>query len=375
MKRSFRSVALVVAGTALVACTYGLVRYAVGLSAPDAQRDLGLSTTAVGLVSGGTSVAYCVAAALAFLHGERRPRTVVAGAGAVAVLGAAGVGTAGSAAVFAVAAVLGSAGAGAASPGLVVLVRRAVPGPAEPRAQAVVNAGTGPGLVAAGLLALLVDRWQVAWTAAAAGTAVVTLVVLAAARGGDPDRPAPRVDAGRRWVVPVLAAGLLGTGSAAVWTHGRTVLQDGGLGDRAALWVWVCLGVGAAGAAVVGPLLLRAGPVPAWSASAAVTAGAVAAWALPARGPVPVLAALAFGLGFTTATTALIAWAGQVSDTPAPAVSVFFVALLLGQAAGAPLSSALLGAGVPVALGAAAAVVAAGAALPVSGRRRAPRAR
>lgn len=365
-----------VAGTALVACTYGLVRYALGLSGPDAQRDLGLSATAFGLVSGGTSVAYCLAAALAFLHAERRPRAVVAGAGAVAVLGAAGVGTAGSAPVFAVAAVLGSAGAGAASPGLVVLVRRAVPGPAEPRAQALVNAGTGPGLVAAGLLALLVDRWQVAWTAAAAGTAVVTLVVLVAARGGDPVRSAARADAGRRWVLPALAAGLLGVGSAAVWTHGRTVLEDGGLADRGALWVWVCLGVGATGAAVVGPLLLRAGPRPAWSASAALTAAAVAAWALPPRGAVPVLAALVFGLGFTTATTALIAWAGQVSATPAPAVSVFFVALLLGQAAGAPLASALLGAGTtPVAFGAAAAVVAAGAALPVSGRRRARRAR
>ncbi len=113
----------------------------------------------------------------------------------------------------------------------------------------------------------------------------------------------------------------------------------------------------------------------AWAASAGLTALAVAAWALPPRGAVPVVAALAFGLGFTVATTALIAWAAQVSATPAPAVSAFFVALLLGQAAGAPLAGALLGAGTPVALGAAAAVVAAGAALPLSGRRRAPRAR
>ncbi|MCO7222123.1 hypothetical protein NH342_20165, partial [Klenkia sp. PcliD-1-E] len=198
--------------------------------------------------------------------------------------------------------------------------------------------------------------------------------VLAAARGGDA-ATAPRADVDRRWVLPVLAAGLLGIGSAAVWTHGRTVLQDGGLGDRAALWVWVCLGLGATGAAVLAPPLLRAGPVRAWSASAALTAAGVAGWALPPHGVVPVVAGLVFGLGFTTATTALIAWAGEVSATPAPAVSAFFVALLLGQAAGAPLASGLLAAGAPVALGAAAAVVAAGAALPLSGRRRAPRAR
>ncbi|SDO75879.1 Predicted arabinose efflux permease, MFS family [Klenkia soli] len=358
MKRPLRPAALVLAGTALIACTYGLVRYAYGLAAPDAQRDLGLSTGAVGAVSGATSVAYCVAAGLAFVACERWPRTVVAGAGTVAAVGALGVWTAGSAAVFSVAVVLGSAGAGAASPGLVVLVRRAVPGPGQDGAQALVNAGTGPGLVAAALLALLLgDRWQTAWWVAATATAAVTVAVLVLAPHGAGTRgTAVPVDAGRRWLAPLSAAFLLGAGSAAVWTHGRTVLQAAGLAEATAVWVWLALGVGATGAAVVAPRWLRAGLRRARAAALGLTAAGVVGLAVPPVGPVPFLAAAAFGLGFTVGTTVLIAWAGQVSCTPGPAVSAFFVALLLGQAVGAPLSSAVLGAGVLPAFGLAAAV-------------------
>ncbi|SCX50277.1 Predicted arabinose efflux permease, MFS family [Klenkia marina] len=371
MKRSLRSAALVLAGTALIACTYGLVRYAFGLAVPDAQRDLGLSTAAAGVVSGATSVAYCVAAGLAFVTCQRWPRAVVAGAGGIAVIGAVGVATAASVGVFSVSVVLGSAGAGAASPGLVVLVRRAVPGPAEDRAQAVVNAGTGPGLVAAALLALLLGgAWQTAWWVAAALTAAVALaVVLLAPRGpADPASvdaaPTGPVDVGRGWVAPLAGAVLLGAGSAAVWTHGRSVLQAGGASPSTAVWVWAALGVGATGAAVLAPRWLRAGVRRAWRSALLLTAVGVVGMVAPPAGPVPFLAAAAFGLGFTVGTTVLIAWAGAVSGTPGPAVSAFFVALLLGQAAGAPLASALLGAGPPVAFGVAAAVTVVGAAVP-----------
>lgn len=358
MKRPLRSAALVLAGTALIACTYGLVRYAFGLAAPEAQRDLGLSTTTVGVVSGATSVAYCLAAGLAFLCCQRWPRAVVAGAGGVAALGALGVWSAGSAAGFSVAVVLGSAGAGAASPGLVVLVDRAVPGPGQDDAQALVNAGTGPGLVAAALLAqLLGSRWQTAWWVSAAVTAVVTvLVLLLAPRGAGEDAGAVPVDAGRRWAAPLAGAGLLGAGSAVVWTHGRSVLQDGGLAGSTAVWVWLALGVGATGAAVVAPRWLRGGVRRAWTAALGCTAAGVGGLAVPPVGPVPFVAAAAFGLGFTVGTTVLIAWAAQVSTTPGPAVSALFVALLLGQAVGAPLSSVLLTAGVLPAFALAAAV-------------------
>lgn len=357
MKRSFQSSATVVLGTGLVAATYGLVRYAYGLSVPAAQRDLGLSTAAAGAVSGATSVAYCVAAVLAFWACERWPRAVVTAAGAVAATGALGAGLATGPTAFATAVVLGSAGAGAASPGLVVLVRRAVAAPRRDAAQSLVNAGTGPGLVAAGVIAVVAgSQWQRGWVVAAAVTAGLTVALLVGTRGlaGD-DAPPTGLDLSRAWARPLLAAVLLGTGSAAVWTWGRAVLEDGGLSPTRAVGAWIALGLGATLAAIATPRLLRHGVSLAWAACVLATAVATV---LLAVGPLPWLAAALFGLGHTAATTVLIAWAGRVTRTPGPAVAAFFVALLAGQAVGAPLAGALLPHGAPLAFGVAAAVTA-----------------
>lgn len=357
MKRPFQSSVVVGLGTGLVAATYGLVRYAYGLSVPAAQRDLGLSTAAAGAVSGATSVAYCVAAVLAFWTCERWPRAVVTSAGAVAAAGALGAGSADGPTAFATAVVVGSAGAGAASPGLVVLVRRAVTAPRRDAAQSLVNAGTGPGLVAAGTIALVSGvRWQQGWVVAAAVTGGLTVALLLGTRGLPADDAAPaRVDLSRAWVRPLVAALLLGTGSAAVWTWGRTVLEEGGLTPAAAVGAWIALGLGATLAAVATPRLLRHGVPAAWAACSLATA---AATLLLTVGPLPWFAAALFGLGHTAATTVLIAWAGRVTATPGPAVAAFFVALLAGQAVGAPLAGALLPLGAPLAFGVAATLTA-----------------
>lgn len=95
----------------------------------------------------------------------------------------------------------------------------------------------------------------------------------------------------------------------------------------------------------VAPWLLRRGPHPAWAAT------------------------LLFGLGFNAGTTVLIAYAVQVSRTPGPAASAFFVAALLGQAAGAPVVGWLLETGPGLAFGAAAAAALVGT-LSVTARSR-----
>ena len=57
-----RQGALVVAGTALIAGTYGLVRLAYGLFLPDIDASLSLGPTLAALVSSGGSLAYCAGA-------------------------------------------------------------------------------------------------------------------------------------------------------------------------------------------------------------------------------------------------------------------------------------------------------------------------
>ncbi|QSB23194.1 MFS transporter [Curtobacterium sp. 24E2] len=350
MKRSFslRQWVLLGSGLALIAATYGLVRLAFGLFLPDVQRDLGLRPDAAGWVSSGASAMYCIGAVVGFLVAARVPRVLVAAAAAVAGVGALTMAAAPGPWPFGIAAVVASTGAGLASPALVQLVSRVVPGSAQGTAQAVVNSGTGPGLVAAGALALvLLPDWRTAWTWSGVFALVVGIVLLTVSRrsGSGGDRPAAP---GTAWFAAhrrVIALALLfGAGSAVVWTYGRSALVDAGAPVVVSVSAWIALGFGGAAVAVTARWTsgLRARTL--W----ALTAGAVAV-AVVALGTAPQSTALAmlacavFGWGYTAATGALIAWTTELDAARSSAgTSMLFVALVLGQAVGAAAAGALV---------------------------------
>lgn len=336
-----------IAGTSLIAVTYGLVRLAYGLFLPDVQSDLGLSTAAAGYVSSGASLSYCAAAVIGFVAAGRRPRALVLGAGLCAALGSVGMASAQHPATFAVAAVVGSAGAGLASPAMVRVVAGNSGPASRERDQASVNAGTGPGLVAAGVLALaLLPDWRLAWYLAAATAVATTSAVLALDRdrGTAQTRPMPPT---RSWFVShrvlLVATMAVGAGSGAVWNYGRTLLVEAGAQERSSILAWVALGLG--GMAVIGTAraLDRLGPAAAWGVATSVAATATGALGLGASHVVLSLAACAaFGWGFVAATGALIAWTSRIDPARAPAgTSLLFVVLVLGQAIGAPVVGSL----------------------------------
>ena len=257
--------------------------------------------------------------------------------------------------VFVPAAILGSSGAGLASPGLVALVERNIRASDRGRAQAVVNAGTGPGLVVAGMLALLVlPQWRVGFAISAVLTAVVGTSVLLLDRPGagrgtastDGSAALPREASGRTWrwvgplVTPAVAAALLGAASAVVWTYGRTVLLSHGASGAASMLAWIALGVGGTVTVVTSRALSALHPARAWLFAVAGVAAAIATLGLAAGNLVAAIAACAvFGWGFVAATSALIAWtASLVPDRAAPGTSLLFVTLVLGQAAGSAVA-------------------------------------
>lgn len=343
MKRSLsferHETALVVAGTALVAGTYGLVRLAYGLFLSDIQASTGLTATQAGYVSSGASVVYCAGALVGLVVGHR-PRLLVLGALATACLGSVAMALAPGTAILVPAAVVSSAGAGLASPGLVGVVVRGVAGPRRDRAQAVVNSGTGPGLVVAGLLALVLPDWRWGFAVGALLTAAAGAAVLAL----DRPRPGAGVLAPTPWSwgallalrVPAFGALLLGAGSAAVWTYGRDHLVDAGLGTTASVLAWVAVGVGGTATVATAGRQAAIGPTRAWSLTTPVAAVSVAGVGLGAQHPVLAPAAcLLFGWGFVAASSALVAWASRLSPgRAASGAAALFVALVLGQAAG-----------------------------------------
>lgn len=343
------STALVAAGAALIAATYGLVRLAYGLYLPHVQAELGFDATAAGAVVAGASVVYCGGATAGFVLAARHARALTVAAGASAGIGAAGMALAPGFATFAGFAVLASAGAGLASPALVDLVRRNVAPEGVAAAQATVNAGTGPGLVGAALLALtLLPQWRTAWLVSAGITLAAAAAVLALDRRRDRAATASRERPSAAWFRRhrgvVAAALLMGAGSAAVWTFGGTVLAAGGASDAGPVLGWIALGVG--GSAVIATARPMS-TLPPWGAWA-VTTGAVviATLTLPAASgvlPGALAACAVFGWGYTAGSGALIAWTTRIDEAGAPTgTALLFIVLVIGQGSGAAAVGAMV---------------------------------
>lgn len=380
VKRTFSlSPLLLVAATALIAATYGLVRLAYGLHLPAMQRELGFDVALAGAISSGASAAYCLGALAGFAFAARRPRLLVALAGATAGLGAAGMAIAPTTELLAPAAVLGSAGAGLASPALVRIVQRNRLAVAADRAQAIVNAGTGPGLIAAGLLALtLQPDWRAAWWTAAAASVAAAAGVLALDRGAGMAADAPARLPPASWFaahrIVIGAALLMGAGSAAVWNSGRTLLAEAGTPSETSVLAWVALGAGGLAVIPTARRMSTLRPRVAWAVTAAAIAVATTALvAAPGLLPFALAACLVFGWAYTAGTGALIAWTAAIApERAAGGTALLFVLLVLGQAVGAAAAGAIASAaGFTTAfLAAAAASTAAGALglLPASAR-------
>lgn len=371
VKRSLRDLpgagaggSLVIAGLAVIAVTYGLARYGYGLYLPQFRGEFGLSAGIAGVVGAGSYLGYCGAALLARrLTGAGLARRTLWLAGGSAALGCLLVAVAPSAPVLAVGAVLAGSGSGAATPAMVAAVAATVPGPGEPRAQGIVNSGTGAGVVVGGLLVLAIPAaWRWSWVGFAVAAVLVTWEADRRTRWApDPDG---RPDAGapfRGLARPLVAAVVAGAGCAGVWTFGRDLMTvDGDLPARVTGLLWCVLGAAGLVGGLSGVLVQRVGVRGAWLSSVVVAAGGTAL--LAAYPSVVGLAALAlglFGAAFVALSGVLIAWgARRVPAAPAAAAAVLFVGLTAGQAVGAVLLGALTGTtGTPAAFGAGAAVL------------------
>ncbi|KUG62098.1 hypothetical protein AVL61_03220 [Kocuria rosea subsp. polaris] len=366
--------ALVVSGTALIAATYGLARFGYGLFLPRFAEAFQIGPVVSGLIQAGSFLSFCLAAVLASRL-SARPRLVVVCAGATAALGSAGVAAAPHGGVLAASVVLAGAGGGFATPGLVALVERNLDPARRERAQTFVNAGTGAGIVAAGVLLLLtVGQWRPGWAAIAGLVALATVATLRADRSAHRARrtdPPARTPYAARLLRPVAAAALAGASSAAIWTFGRTVMVDSRAGEETySVVAWMVLGafgvLGAAAGRIVQTWTLRT----AWNlTTVAMAAATVVLGAAPGAPGAAYVSAAVFGAGYTAVCGVLIVWAARlVPDRAAEGTAVLFIALAVGQAIGSVLLGVLLSSTSPVLAFTVAGVLGVLAVLPAVGR-------
>ncbi|RZU32096.1 MFS transporter [Blastococcus saxobsidens] len=372
---------MVVAGLAVIAVTYGLARYGYGLYLPQFRAAFDLSAGTAGAIAAGGYVGYCAAAVVAGgLTGGGRARLALWAAGGSAAAGSLLVAAAWDGASLAVGALIAGSGAGAATPALVAAVAGTVALREQPRAQGVVNSGTGAGVVVGGMLVLaLPAAWRWSW----AGFAVAALLVTGwadrrsrwpAAPGGPSggSAAAGRVPV-RQLRRPLAAALLAGAGCAGVWTFARDLLTtDGGLSSAVTGLLWCLLGAAGLLGGLSGVLVGRVGLRAAWIGTVlAAAAGTAALGVLPGAVLPAALALACFGSAFVTLSGVLLAWgAERAPAAAAAAAAVLFIGLTVGQALGAVGLGLVAGAaGAPVAFLAAGALLV----LAAAGAERPPR--
>jgi predicted MFS family arabinose efflux permease len=338
----------VVSGLAVIAVTYGLARYGYGLYLPQFRTTFGLSSGAAGVIAAGSYVGYCGAAVVASrLVGGGRARRALWAAGGSAALGSLLVAAAWNGSALATGALIAGSGAGAATPALVAAVAGTVPASDEPRAQGVVNSGTGVGVVVGGLLVLSIPgAWRWSW----AGFAVLALLVTAWADRRTRWRSVQRDDAGQglpgpaeraqigRLGRPLVAALAAGAGCAGVWTYARDLMiADGDLTPAVTGLLWCLLGAAGLLGGLSGLLVRGVGLRAAWmSTVVAAAAGTALLGALPGAVLPAALALACFGSGFVGLSGVLLAWgAHRTPSAPAAAAAILFIGLTVGQAVGA----------------------------------------
>ena len=355
VKRSFQSpavgvVALTAAGTALVAATYGMARFGVGLLHPAMSSERPGLASALPSAGAAQFLSYCLAAALAAVLVPRRPRLVAGAAGAVAGAGCLGIALSTSAWWYVVSAFVAGAGAGLASPALVSLLDARVPPRTAGAAQVVVNSGTSVGVVGAGALATAVPAPASAWPLVAAaclatGAAVVALAPVVPSVAAPPRGPVRSTGRPVGAALPAAAAVGAGVLSAATWTFGPTaVVARGALEpDRIGL-LWTALGLGGLAGAFVDRPVARLGPATTFTlCTATALLGSVLVLAPGSDGALPLLGAACFGGAYMALSGVLVLW-GRLLDPERGAVLTawLFVALAVGQAAGAPILAPLV---------------------------------
>ena len=339
-----------VAGMLLIAATYGMARFGVGLFAPYLAAERPDLIGALGWAAAAQFTSYSLAAVVAARLVDRSPRTGLVLAGVTATVGCLGVAVASDPLVFVAAVFVGGTGCGFASPALVPIIDAVVAPEATATAQSVANAGTAVGVIGAGLLAFAVPSIGPAWTTMALFCAVTMVAAwypvrartdLAASRAPTSGPPSvPRPGAWRPLFLPGAAAVVAGAGSSLIWTFGPLLItESGSVAPERVGWLWIALGLGGLLGTLTGALVERTGRRGGWCtcAGALALAGAGVALSVATGGSWAAYLSMAvFGAGYMGLTAVLILWARHAWPNSAGAgTSVLFIALATGQALGA----------------------------------------
>lgn len=337
-------------GFALIAVCYGFARFAFGLFLPRIDADLSLSSTLSGLISGGAFLGYCLAIALSAWLTERiGPRAVAIGAALVAAVGMAGIAAAPSAPWLAGAVMLAGSSTGLASPPLAAAVTAAVKPNRQNATNTLINAGTGAGVVLSGPVALMMgDQWRLAYAGfAVAAVGLAFAAALSLPRGSQAatnnTHGLPSLNGELRRLIA--AAFLTGAASTAIWSFGaQLVALRLDWSSAGAGLLWIAIGAAGIAGAGAGHLIARFGMDLVHRVFlAAIAAGMLMIGITGTSAALTLGGGLLFGVAYIMLTGVYLLWGVlALPDRPATGVMIAFLALAIGQTAGATIFGLLM---------------------------------
>jgi predicted MFS family arabinose efflux permease len=349
-----RTVAIV--GSAFIALTYGLARFAFGLFLPTIRADIGFSAETAGIIGALPFASFVPAAMIApVVAGRLGPRAAAAGTAGLAALGLALVSQAADPVTLGLGVLICGVSTGLSLPLMADAVDLAVPANRRGRVNATINAATSPGIAVAVPAVLF---WAWAWREAHglfAGLAVLCVLALAATMPGRAHRSP---EAGQRRAAALsrgqklgllqvgLLAGAVGFVSAIYWVFAPDfVVNAGGMSESHSAWLWLAVGVAGVAGSFAGDLIDRHGTAISHAFALSVLAASLALLATnPQSLALAAVSAGAFGAAYMTLTGVYLVEGTRVAaDRPAFGPMVPAVTAALGQTVGSAVAGRLIG--------------------------------
>ncbi len=345
MVRQFfsRGTGVTITGFALIAVTYGLIRFSYGQFMPSIREDLGLSESMSGVISSALFAGNCFALLFAALATERfGGRAVATFAATLATTGLLGMAFSPNPITFSACLLIAGSSAGLSMPPLVAAIVENVRMERQALATTIVNAGTSIGILISGPIALYFSGlWRFSFVGFAVLALFTTLSTLCLIPKGKPPLLSRETKV-RVWHVPaagplLASAFLFGVVCASFWTFGGEVLKALGNWTVTDLsWYWVLIGVAGLIGAPAGMIVKSIGIRSIHSFSYLTLATSIILLGLAEENAIfPVIAGIMFGVIYILQTGVYLVWGLRIlPERPATIVAATFFMLPLGQVLG-----------------------------------------
>lgn len=363
-KERLRPTQLILPGVLAVAVSYGLARYTYGLFVPNIREELGLSTEVLGFIASGSYAGFLMASAVtAAMAARTGPRLPVVIGSLCAAAGMLLISFSDNLVFLAAGVILAGTSPGFAYAPFSDAVVRLIPENERARTYAIINSGTGFGVMFAGPVAVWAgESWRSGWlvfAALALCAAVWNLRILPSGAHMKPGSEgtgaaAALPDLRWRWFMGpksarlFAAALLVGVATSAYWTFAVDLIVTVGPGGdiahaTAGPIFWTVVGASGVVGAFAGDAVTRLGLKKAFVGTVIPLAASTALLAaMPTSWLAVLSSAVLFGAAFIAVTAVLGLWSINVfHDRPSAGFGATFFLLSAGQLIG-PSAFALI---------------------------------